>query len=251
MMQTLAPGVHCCQAVAPLSWSPLCPYFQPQLFASPRPVIQDEPDVWLDTWPPLPSSPAEFRAHSIIHLWPWGEREASTSLGSIRRPKRCRSYRMVAQITTAYTTSWIGQKAAWDDADRGIHIIVVVVRSSFLPAAKPAGLWMIFGIYLSGSSDKHFRARGRSQMTSAKFSGFWTPSPPCQHVGPIYSTKITQPRLLRQNLGNPLPPPLIWRHLWMAPIIFFWVTLPYPGYPATGHEVDFHWFHRKSVGWPR
>ena len=31
-------------------------------------------------------------------------------------------------------------------------------------------------------------------MTSAKFSGFLTPPPsPCQHFGPIYSTKITQP----------------------------------------------------------
>ena len=31
----------------------------------------------------------------------------------------------------------------------------------------------------------------------------------CQHFGadnPIYSTKITQPPLLHQNLGNPLPP---------------------------------------------
>ena len=38
--------------------------------------------------------------------------------------------------------------------------------------------------------------RCRSQMTSAKISGFFTPSPPCQHFGPICSTKITQPPLL-------------------------------------------------------
>ena len=49
------------------------------------------------------------------------------------------------------------------------------------------------------------------------FRDFWPPPPPCQHFGPIHSTKITQPPLLRQNLGNPLPPPLFWRHLWMAP----------------------------------
>ena len=49
--------------------------------------------------------------------------------------------------------------------------------------------------------------RGRSQMTSAKFLGFWTPSQPCHHFGPIPSTKITQPPLLRQNLINPPPSP--------------------------------------------
>ena len=30
-------------------------------------------------------------------------------------------------------------------------------------------------------------------MTSAKFSGFLTPSPPCQHFGPNHSIKIKQP----------------------------------------------------------
>ena len=44
-------------------------------------------------------------------------------------------------------------------------------------------------------------------MTSAKFLGFLTPSPPCQHFGPIYSTKNTQPLLLHQNSGNPPPSP--------------------------------------------
>ena len=47
-------------------------------------------------------------------------------------------------------------------------------------------------------------------------SNFLIPSP-CQHLGPIYSTEITQHPLLHQNLGNPLPPPLIRRHLWMYP----------------------------------
>ena len=42
-------------------------------------------------------------------------------------------------------------------------------------------------------------------MMSAKFLRFWTS--PRQHFGPIYSTKITQPPLLRQNLGNPPPSP--------------------------------------------
>ena len=48
-------------------------------------------------------------------------------------------------------------------------------------------------------------------MTSAQFSGFWTPSPPLS---------VPNPRNLasfRQKLANPLPPPLYWRHLWMAP----------------------------------
>ena len=45
------------------------------------------------------------------------------------------------------------------------------------------------------------------------FQDFWPP-PPCQHLGPICSTKITQPPLLSQILGNPLPPPLFLRHLW-------------------------------------
>ena len=48
--------------------------------------------------------------------------------------------------------------------------------------------------------------RGRSQMTSAKYSGFLTPSPPCQHFGPIYTTKIMQPPLLHQILGTPSLP---------------------------------------------
>ena len=43
--------------------------------------------------------------------------------------------------------------------------------------------------------------RGHPYMTSAKFSGFWTPSPPCPHLGLIYSTKFTQPPLLHLLLG--------------------------------------------------
>ena len=53
------------------------------------------------------------------------------------------------------------------------------------------------------------------------FRDFWPPPSPCQHFGPICSTKITQPPLLHQNLGNPLPPPLCWRHLWRAPYMNF------------------------------
>ena len=59
--------------------------------------------------------------------------------------------------------------------------------------------------------------RGRSQIMSAKFLGFLTPSPLSAFFTSVQSTKITQPPLLHQNLGNPLPPPLCWCHLWMAP----------------------------------
>ena len=44
-------------------------------------------------------------------------------------------------------------------------------------------------------------------MTSARFSGFWTPSPPCPHFAQIYSSKSTQPPLLCLLLGYPPPPP--------------------------------------------
>ena len=45
--------------------------------------------------------------------------------------------------------------------------------------------------------------RGHSQMMSAKFSGFLTPSPPCQNF--YYRDHATSPSY-RQNLGTPLPP---------------------------------------------
>ena len=44
-------------------------------------------------------------------------------------------------------------------------------------------------------------------MTSAKLFEELDPLPPCPHFGPIYSTKITQPPLLLQNLDNPTPSP--------------------------------------------
>ena len=40
-------------------------------------------------------------------------------------------------------------------------------------------------------------AMWRPYMTAAKFLGFLTPSPPCPHLGLIYSTKFTQPPLLK------------------------------------------------------
>ena len=49
--------------------------------------------------------------------------------------------------------------------------------------------------------------KGPVHMTSAEFSGFLTPSPPCLHFGPIPSTKFTQPPLLRPLLGKPPSPP--------------------------------------------
>ena len=43
-------------------------------------------------------------------------------------------------------------------------------------------------------------------MTSAKFVGFLTPSPLVSILGQSIVLKITQPPLLRQNLGtSPLP----------------------------------------------
>ena len=46
-----------------------------------------------------------------------------------------------------------------------------------------------------------FGVRGRPYMTSATFLGLWTPSPPCPHLGLIYSTKFMQPPLLHLLLG--------------------------------------------------
>ena len=48
-------------------------------------------------------------------------------------------------------------------------------------------------------------ARGRPYIMSAKFSGFWTPSPPCPHLGRIYSTKFTQPPLLQWSAVRVTP----------------------------------------------
>ena len=45
----------------------------------------------------------------------------------------------------------------------------------------------------------HSSVRDHPYMTSAKISGFWTP--PCPHLGLIYSTKFTQPPLLHLLLG--------------------------------------------------
>ena len=53
--------------------------------------------------------------------------------------------------------------------------------------------------------------RGDVQMTSAKFSGFWTPSLPLS---------VPNPRNLPsfgQNLADPLPPPQSRRHMYMPP----------------------------------
>ena len=53
--------------------------------------------------------------------------------------------------------------------------------------------------------------RGHVDMTSSKFSGFWTPSLPLS---------VPNSRNLPsfcQNLANPLPPPQCRRHLYIAP----------------------------------
>ena len=52
-------------------------------------------------------------------------------------------------------------------------------------------------------------------MTSAKFLGFLNPSPPCPHLGLIYSTKFIPYYIF--FWANPLPPPQCGRHIWMPP----------------------------------
>ena len=54
-------------------------------------------------------------------------------------------------------------------------------------------------------------------MMSAKFWDFLTPSPPCLHLGLIYSTKFTQPPLQHLLLGQPPPPPSVWTSYMDAP----------------------------------
>ena len=62
---------------------------------------------------------------------------------------------------------------------------------------------MTDGIRFLGLNARGFGLEGgHAQMTSAKFLGFFTP---CQQFGPVYSTKITQPPLLRQTLAAPSP----------------------------------------------
>ena len=58
---------------------------------------------------------------------------------------------------------------------------------------------------------------GHPHMTSAKFWDFLTHSPPCPHLGLIYSTKFTQPPLLHLLLGYAPLPPQCGRHIWMPP----------------------------------
>ena len=69
--------------------------------------------------------------------------------------------------------------------------------------------------------------RGHSFITFAKFSGFWTPSPPCSLFGLNHKTKFTQPRLLHSLLGTLPPTPLCERNKWIAPNIAS-LTQPFP-----------------------
>ena len=55
-------------------------------------------------------------------------------------------------------------------------------------------------------------------MTSANFSGFFTPSPLCPQFGLIYSTKFTQPPILHLHFGYPPPPSQCGRHIWTPPL---------------------------------
>ena len=49
-------------------------------------------------------------------------------------------------------------------------------------------------------------------MTSAKVSGFWTPSPPCPNFALTYGIEFTQPPLLHLLLAQPPTPhpPSVW-----------------------------------------
>ena len=77
-------------------------------------------------------------------------------------------------------------------------------------------------------------------MTSAKFSGFWTPSLPLS---------VPNSRNLPsfgQNLANPLPPPQSKRHMYMPPKLISYGTnfkrfamyLPYYWKPVQLFEVE-------------
>ena len=61
--------------------------------------------------------------------------------------------------------------------------------------------------------------RGHVHMTSAKFSEFLTPSPPCLHFGPIHISKFTQPPLLHLLLGYPPPPSHCRHHMYIPPYV--------------------------------
>ena len=54
-------------------------------------------------------------------------------------------------------------------------------------------------------------------MTSAKFSAFLTPFPPCPHLELICSIEFTQPPLLRPLFPDPPPPLRCRHHIWNAP----------------------------------
>ena len=72
---------------------------------------------------------------------------------------------------------------------------------------------------------------GHPYMTSAKFSGIWTP-PPCPHLGLIYSTKFMQPPLLHLIWAN--PPPLSADVVYGCPL----VLVLYKAVEASAEAVD-------------
>ena len=87
-------------------------------------------------------------------------------------------------------------------------------------------------------------------MTSAKFSVFLTPSPPCLHFGPIHSTKFTQPPLLHLLLGYPPPPSHCRHHMYMPPKGEKWEGEIHSGRGAAGEVFELKVMGR-SVGWER
>ena len=91
----------------------------------------------------------------------------------------------------------------------GFHLYDNAFTIGHTPAPKNASaIWPHPWLLLSLTECQNIR--GHVHMTSAKFSGFWTPSLPLS---------VPNPRNLsssRQKLDTSLPPPLYWRHLWMA-----------------------------------
>ena len=74
-----------------------------------------------------------------------------------------------------------------------VKVRVVYVHLRLMPCREGLMKLLCYGL------------RGHVQMTSAKFSGFLTPSPHCLHFGQIHSTKLMQPPLLHLLLWYPPP----------------------------------------------
>merc|ERR1712020_186837 len=81
--------------------------------------------------------------------------------------------------------------------------------------------------------------RGQVHMTSAKFSGFWTPFPPCPNFSLTYSIEFTQPPLLHLLLAQP-PSPLGVDVICTLPLIPFRLHPLPPPPPSSLVRSSFH-----------